>query len=96
MAELAAIGVATIIVPSPYLAGDHQTKNAMVYEKAGAAEVINEFDMKDDSKILFNTIDSLLSDKTKRAKLAKNLHTFAKPNALDGMVQMILDACKGK
>ena len=94
MAELAAIGVATIIVPSPYLAGDHQTKNAMVYKKAGAAEVINEFDMKDDPKILFDAIDNLLSDKTKRAKLAKNLHTFAKPNALDGMVQMILDACK--
>ena len=96
MAELAAIGVATIIVPSPYLAGDHQTKNAMVYKKAGAAEVINEFDMKDDPKILFDAIDNLLSDKTRRANLAKNLHTFAKPNALDGMVQMILDACKNE
>ena len=47
MAELAAIGVATIIVPSPYLAGDHQTKNAKVYEKAGAAVVLNEFELKD-------------------------------------------------
>ena len=96
MAELAAIGVATIIVPSPYLAGDHQTKNAKVYEKAGAAVVLNEFDLKDKPSILYDAIKDLLDDKSKRAKLAKNLRTFAKPDALDGMVQMILDACKDK
>ena len=96
MAELAAIGVATIIVPSPYLAGDHQTKNAQVYEKAGAAVVLNEFDLKDKPSILYDAIKDLLDDKSKRAKLAKNLRTFAKPDALDGMVQMILDACKDK
>ena len=96
MAELAAIGVATIIVPSPYLAGDHQTKNAQVYEKAGAAVVLNEFDLKDKPSILYDAIKDLLDDKSKRAKLAKNLRIFAKPDALDGMVQMILDACKDK
>ena len=96
MAELAAIGVATIIVPSPYLAGDHQTKNAKVYEKAGAAVVLNEFELKDNPQILYDAIDILLSDKAKRVKLAKNLRTFAKPDALDGMVQMILGACKDK
>ena len=96
MAELAAIGVATIIVPSPYLAGDHQTKNAKVYEKAGAAVVLNEFELKDNPQILYDAIDNLLSDKAKRVELAKNLHAFAKPDALDSMVQMILDACKDK
>ena len=96
MAELAAIGVATIIVPSPYLAGDHQTKNAKVYEKAGAAVVLNEFELKDNPKLLYDAINGLLADKAKRAKLAKNLRTFAKPDALDGMVQMILGACKAR
>lgn len=96
MAELAAIGVATIIVPSPYLAGDHQTKNAQVYEKAGAAVVLNEFDLKDKPALLYDAVADLLNDKAKRNKLAKNLRTFAKPDALDGMVQMILDACKDK
>ena len=96
MAELAAIGVATIIVPSPYLAGDHQTKNAKVYEKAGAAVVLNEFELKDNPQILYDAIGDLLTNKGKRAKLAKNLRAFAKPDALDSMVQMILDACKDK
>lgn len=96
MAELAAIGVATIIVPSPYLAGDHQTKNAQVYEKAGAAVVLNEFDLRDRPSLLYNAVSDLLNDKARRNKLAKNLHTFAKPDALDSMVQMILGACKDK
>ncbi len=96
MAELAAIGVATIIVPSPYLAGDHQTKNAQVYEKAGAAVVLNEFDLKNKPALLYDAVVDLLNDKAERNKLAKNLRTFAKPDALDGMVQMILDACKAK
>ena len=94
MAELAAIGVATIIVPSPYLAGDHQTKNAKVYEKAGAAVVLNEFDMKEKPGILYDAIKGLLDNKSKRHKLAKNLHAFAKPDAVDGMVEMILKACR--
>lgn len=96
MAELAAIGVATIIVPSPYLAGDHQTKNAQVYEKAGAAVVLNEFDLKDKPALLYDAVVDLLNDKAKRNKLAKNLRTFAKPDALDGMTKMILGAAATK
>ena len=94
MAELAAIGAATIIVPSPYLAGDHQTKNAKVYEKAGAAVVLNEFDMKEKPVILYDAIKDLLDNKAKRNKLAKNLQTFARPDAVDGMTQMILRAAE--
>lgn len=96
MAELAAIGVATIIVPSPYLAGDHQTKNAKVYEKAGAAVVVNEFDMKEKPAILYDAIKDLLDNKARRNKLAKNLQTFAKPDAVDGMTKMILGAAATK
>ena len=96
MAELAAIGVATIIVPSPYLAGDHQTKNAKVYEKAGAAVVLNELDMKEKPATLYDVIQDLLNNKSKRHKLAKNLQTFAKPDAVDGMTKMILGAAATK
>lgn len=92
MAELAAIGVPTIIVPSPYLSGDHQSKNAEVYAKAEAAVVVNEFDMKDDPNVLYKAISDLLNDDKRRAKLSQNLHGFAKGNALDAMVDMIIEA----
>ena len=54
------------------------------------------FELKDNPQILYDAIGDLLTNKGKRAKLAKNLRTFAKPDALDGMVQMILGACKDK
>lgn len=92
MAELAAIGVPTIMVPSPYLSGDHQSKNAEVYAKAEAAVVVNEFDMKDDPNVLYKAISDLLNDDKRRAKLSQNLHGFAKGDALDVMVDMIIKA----
>lgn len=91
MAELAAIGVPTIVVPSPYLSGDHQSKNAEVYAKAEAAVVVNEFDMRDNSMVLYNVIGDLLKNDKMRTKLAKNLHQFAKSGALNAMVDMIID-----
>lgn len=94
MAELAAIKVPTIIVPSPYLAGDHQTKNAMVYQKAGAAVVVNQFKLKKQPQLLNRAINRILGDPTKAKQMAQNLGKFARPNALNDMVDMILDAIK--
>lgn len=94
MAELATVGVATIIVPSPYLAGDHQTKNAEVYRKAGAAEVIKETELDQRPRLLYDAISELIADRAKRRRLATNLSQFARPNALDDMVKMILSVLK--
>jgi UDP-N-acetylglucosamine--N-acetylmuramyl-(pentapeptide) pyrophosphoryl-undecaprenol N-acetylglucosamine transferase len=42
VSELAAIGLASILVPYPQAVDDHQTKNAAYLEKGGAARVIAE------------------------------------------------------
>ena len=44
LAELEAAGKASILIPSPIVAGNHQYYNAMVLGKAGAAEVIEQKD----------------------------------------------------
>ncbi len=44
LAELEAAGKASILIPSPIVAGNHQYHNAMVLGKAGAAEVIEQKD----------------------------------------------------
>lgn len=92
MAELAAIQAPTIIIPSPYLAGDHQTKNAMVYQRASAALVIKQFDLEKRPQLLLRAIDQILSDPQRAKQLAKNLGQFARPNALKDMADMILSA----
>lgn len=94
MAELATVGAATIIIPSPYLAGDHQTKNAKVYSEQNAALVINQFELNKNPTILSNQIERLVADGKRRKQLGDNLSKFARPNALDDMVNMILNAVK--
>ncbi len=49
LAELAAFSLPAILVPYPYAAEDHQTRNAEIFVKAGAAIVIKESDISADS-----------------------------------------------
>ena len=51
LAELEAAGKASILIPSPIVAGNHQYHNAMVLGNAGAAVVIEQKDVTDDKMI---------------------------------------------
>ena len=42
LAEISRIGRASILIPSPYVAENHQEKNALLYEKKGAALLVRE------------------------------------------------------
>lgn len=56
LAEISRIGRASILIPSPYVAENHQEKNALLYEKGGAALHIKEASLTADSlcdRILF-------------------------------------------
>ncbi len=56
IAEVTACGKAAIMIPFPYAANDHQTKNAEALVRAGAAVLIREADL--DGKKLANVIDN--------------------------------------
>lgn len=94
LAELAAVAAPIIIVPNQHLAGDHQTKNATVYQKASAALVINSHELEKSPAILGDYIFKVVNDENLRKKLSQNLHKFAKPDALKQVVEMILGAVK--
>lgn len=64
LAELEAAGKASILIPSPIVAGNHQYHNAMVLGKAGAAVVIEQKDVTNDKIIaeienLYNSSDKV-------------------------------------
>ncbi len=94
VAELATVGAAVILVPAPYISGDHQAKNAAVYEKAKAAIVLSQFDLDKDPSILASAIQKILIDDTLRKQLSENLSKFAKPNAIHEMAEMILEVTR--
>ncbi len=60
LSELSVCGKASILIPSPYVAENHQFHNAMTLKNKGAATVIEEKDLTDD--LLIETVEKLLSN----------------------------------
>lgn len=87
VSELCLIGKATILVPSPNVAEDHQTKNAMALVANNAALLVKD---RDAVKSLVQTIFDLVTDKEQIKKLSENIKKLAKPNA----TIEIIDACE--
>ena len=94
LAEFAAQGKACIIIPSPFLTGGHQLKNAKYLEDQHAAMIINEADLTDDPNRLARQVSDLLNDPTQRRELGKQLSAFAKPNATNDLAKLVLAQIK--
>lgn len=68
VAEITALGLPSIIVPSPYVTHNHQLKNALELESSGACKVLEEKDFSKDT--LLPMIDEILNNK----ELYKSMH----------------------
>ena len=93
ISELSLIGKPVILVPSPYVAEDHQTKNAQALAKVNAAVLINE---KDIEKELLPSIINLFSDKDVYQKMCDNIKEMAQANATEDIVNSILQEINKK
>ena len=78
VSELCAMGKATIFVPSPNVAEDHQTHNAMALVRKDAAMLVKDADAIDD---LLPTAMGLLASPDRIARLEKNAGNMALRNA---------------
>lgn len=94
LAEFALQGKACIVVPSAFLAGGHQLENARYLEEQGAAVVLNETDLLADPHRLASQVSALLRHQKARRALAKQLATFARPNATVDLAKLILEQSK--
>lgn len=88
IAELSILGTPTILVPFPYAAEDHQTKNAMALVDKGAALMVKDSEA---GEKLIPTLESLLNDPQKCEEMAQNMAQFALPQAIDAIVENILN-----
>ncbi|MGP1363413.1 MAG: undecaprenyldiphospho-muramoylpentapeptide beta-N-acetylglucosaminyltransferase [Bacteroides sp.] len=86
ISELAIIGKPVILVPSPYVAEDHQTKNARVLSEQGAAILIPE---REASASLWSEIARLLADKTCWERMHNALCALARPDAVKEICEYI-------
>jgi UDP-N-acetylglucosamine--N-acetylmuramyl-(pentapeptide) pyrophosphoryl-undecaprenol N-acetylglucosamine transferase len=92
IAELAAAGRPSVLVPLPTAADDHQRKNAEVFVEAGAAVMLLQKDVTPES--LFGALNALLTNAPQRAEMAEKAHALAKPGALDKITAMVLRVAK--
>jgi UDP-N-acetylglucosamine--N-acetylmuramyl-(pentapeptide) pyrophosphoryl-undecaprenol N-acetylglucosamine transferase len=79
LAELAASGRAPILVPFPAATDDHQTKNAEVLARAGAAVLIHERELSAEG--LTEAIAALARDPARLRQMRSSVRAFARPNA---------------
>jgi UDP-N-acetylglucosamine--N-acetylmuramyl-(pentapeptide) pyrophosphoryl-undecaprenol N-acetylglucosamine transferase len=78
VSELCAMGKATVFVPSPNVAEDHQTHNAMALVRRDAALLVKDNEAFDE---LLTTAIGLLHNDDRRATLEKNAEAMALRNA---------------
>jgi UDP-N-acetylglucosamine--N-acetylmuramyl-(pentapeptide) pyrophosphoryl-undecaprenol N-acetylglucosamine transferase len=86
-AELSLTGNASILVPSPNVAGDHQMKNAQSLVRAGAALLLEDGNVRDS---LHKLVEKLMSNVEKRKTMQQSALRTAKPNAANDIAGMIL------
>lgn len=85
LSELSAIGVASILIPSPNVSANHQYKNGIPLFETGAADLIEEKNLT--SELLTERILFLENNKIERKNRAKNIKAFFKPNAAKEIVE---------
>lgn len=83
VSELCLVQKPTILVPSPNVAEDHQTKNAMALVNKDAAILVKDIDAKDQ---LIPRILELLANEEECNSLRKNIKELGKPNATEDIV----------
>lgn len=89
--ELMNLGLPAILVPSPNVAGDHQTKNAKSLADAGAAVMLVEKNIEHE---FVTKIDSLIRDRKKLAEMSNAMRSLAKPQAADTIARDVLNFLK--
>jgi UDP-N-acetylglucosamine--N-acetylmuramyl-(pentapeptide) pyrophosphoryl-undecaprenol N-acetylglucosamine transferase len=85
--ELLVTGTPAILVPSPNVAEDHQTKNAKSMVAAGAALMLPESQLKDG---LAGRVGSLLDDEPQRTRMAEAAREAARPDAARRIAESVL------
>lgn len=87
ISEFALLGKAVILVPSPNVSEDHQTKNAMALVDKGAGIYVADAKAKEE---LVKSAIEVVCDDAKIASLEENILSFGRPNAAEDIAEEVL------
>lgn len=88
IAELMLTGKPSVLVPSPNVAEDHQTINALALTDHDAAEMVKDAEA---MELLMDKAIALLNDEDRRATLSKNILSMAHENAAVDIANEVIE-----
>ena len=88
VAEVAAVGLASILVPYPAAVDDHQTENGKYLVKAGAAVLMQESEISIDK--LADVVNELINYREKLLEMAQRGREAARRDATSRVVEELL------
>jgi len=92
LAELTAMGKPAVLVPSPYVTGNHQEENALALVQGGGAVMLREGECTSD--ILYDTVTGLLAKPGRLSEMATDMRHMGNPEATARITEIVLDLMK--
>lgn len=88
--EIAAAGMASVLVPFPFAADNHQQRNAELLVEAGAARMILDAELT--GQRFFKEVEALRSDPAQLEGMRAQVRAFAKPGAAERAADVLEEA----
>jgi len=93
ISEIAVLGVPAILIPSPYVAENHQEKNARTLEANGGCIVLKDEQLS--GQVLYNNILSIINDPIKSESMKKSCKAVGIRDALDKLSVLFDELLEG-
>ena len=90
IAEITAAGLPSILIPYPYATKDHQTKNAQIIERAGAAKILRNDALNSD--VLFDEISWFMEHRDELENMSKKSLKISRPDAAKDAIDHIISS----
>lgn len=91
--ELMLTGSPSLLIPSPNVAEDHQTRNARSLEKAGAAHLLPESELKERFRTVITT---MLDDSVRLERMGREARRLARPDAARDIARDVLELANAR
>lgn len=89
LAEITAVGIPSILIPSPNVTADHQTKNAQSLVDGGAAILLSEEKL--NPATLIHSIDQIMTNQQVQQEMSKDAKSLGVTDAADRLYQVLKD-----
>jgi UDP-N-acetylglucosamine--N-acetylmuramyl-(pentapeptide) pyrophosphoryl-undecaprenol N-acetylglucosamine transferase len=92
LAELTAVGKASLLIPYPHAAGHHQEQNAQRLSEMGAARIIPDDEL--DGETLAHQVRELYENPGIRTEMARSCRSVGRPDAAQKVVEIVMSLIK--